>query len=43
MQVSGNADLVGCKVYISKLYPKCVFVLDREGEYVVFIKAITSG
>lgn len=36
MQVSGNEDLVGCKVYISKLYPECVFVLDREGEYVAF-------
>ena len=38
MQVSGNADLVGCKVYISKLYPKYVFVLDRTGEYVAFVE-----
>lgn len=39
MQISGNADLVGCKVYISKLYPNSIFVLDREGEYVAFVEA----
>lgn len=37
MQISGNDDLVGCNVYVSKLYPKHVFVYDNEGNYVAFI------